>query len=89
MYDRAVRIYNRDGTICFFSVFFLVAQQRLQQVFFNRAYSDAKYPKITTHYTVVPREKDLRWKGSWIILKLYISMYIDCVITERISIYRY
>lgn len=28
-----------------------------------RSFSDAaKYPKITTHYTVIPREKDERWK---------------------------
>lgn len=31
----------------------------------RRSISDAvKYPKITTHYTVCPREKDERWKGK-------------------------
>lgn len=28
----------------------------------NRSYSNTTVPKITTHYTVVPREKDPRWK---------------------------
>ncbi|KAK7601525.1 hypothetical protein V9T40_008966 [Parthenolecanium corni] len=28
----------------------------------NRFYSDVAHPKITTHYTVVPRESDERWK---------------------------
>ncbi|XP_046489340.1 electron transfer flavoprotein-ubiquinone oxidoreductase, mitochondrial [Neodiprion pinetum] len=28
----------------------------------RRTYSDASFPKITTHYTVVPRETDPRWK---------------------------
>lgn len=31
----------------------------------NRFYSDTvKYPKITTHYTIHPRESDPRWKGK-------------------------
>lgn len=29
----------------------------------RRWYSDV-YPKITTHYTVYPRDKDPRWKGE-------------------------
>lgn len=29
----------------------------------KRLYSDA-YPKITTHYTIHPRDKDPRWKGK-------------------------
>lgn len=39
----------------------------MQRIFLNtnRFYSDvAKYPKITTHYTVHPRESDSRWKGK-------------------------
>lgn len=28
----------------------------------RRAYTEAAYPKITTHYSVVPRESDPRWK---------------------------
>ncbi|XP_024939640.1 electron transfer flavoprotein-ubiquinone oxidoreductase, mitochondrial isoform X3 [Cephus cinctus] len=36
--------------------------QRLQAAS-NRAYSEGTFPKITTHYTVVPRETDPRWKG--------------------------
>nr|CAD7394370.1 unnamed protein product [Timema cristinae] len=29
----------------------------------TRRYSNQQFPKITTHYTVVPRETDPRWKG--------------------------
>ncbi|XP_018326929.1 electron transfer flavoprotein-ubiquinone oxidoreductase, mitochondrial isoform X2 [Agrilus planipennis] len=28
----------------------------------NRLFSDEAFPKITTHYTIYPREKDPRWK---------------------------
>ncbi|XP_012288068.1 electron transfer flavoprotein-ubiquinone oxidoreductase, mitochondrial isoform X1 [Orussus abietinus] len=36
--------------------------QQLQQAS-KRFYSETAFPKITTHYTVVPRESDPRWKG--------------------------
>lgn len=29
----------------------------------SRCFSDQAFPKITTHYTIHPREKDPRWKG--------------------------
>ena len=31
----------------------------------SRLYSSDSVPKITTHYTVVPRETDPRWKGNF------------------------
>ncbi|EDW74727.1 uncharacterized protein Dwil_GK15743 [Drosophila willistoni] len=44
----------------------LLKMQRVQKLFtpaFVRSVSEAaKYPKITTHYTLNPREKDERWK---------------------------
>ena len=30
----------------------------------QRFYSSESTPKITTHYTIVPRESDQRWKGK-------------------------
>lgn len=30
---------------------------------FQRAYSQEKFRRITTHYTIIPRESDPRWKG--------------------------
>lgn len=37
--------------------------RRLIHPSLGRFYSDAaKYPKITTHYTIHPRENDPRWK---------------------------
>ncbi|XP_014473874.1 PREDICTED: electron transfer flavoprotein-ubiquinone oxidoreductase, mitochondrial isoform X2 [Dinoponera quadriceps] len=44
--------------------------ERLQRVV-QRAYSDAKFPQITTHYTVVPRETDPRWK------EINMERYVD------------
>ncbi|XP_011306865.1 electron transfer flavoprotein-ubiquinone oxidoreductase, mitochondrial [Fopius arisanus] len=35
--------------------------KRLQKLS-KKSYSDAAFPKITTHYTIVPRETDPRWK---------------------------
>lgn len=32
--------------------------------YFKRYYSD-QFPKITTHYTIHPRDKDPRWKGEY------------------------
>ncbi|XP_018364904.1 PREDICTED: electron transfer flavoprotein-ubiquinone oxidoreductase, mitochondrial isoform X2 [Trachymyrmex cornetzi] len=46
----ASAVFNVSGTI-----------QRLQRIF-QRTYSDAKFPQITTHYTVKSRETDSRWK---------------------------
>ena len=38
----------------------------LRPLLYNRPYSSESVPKITTHYTIVPRETDPRWKGiSW------------------------
>nr|CAD7442804.1 unnamed protein product [Timema bartmani] len=37
--------------------------QRLPWQVTQRRYSNQQFPKITTHYTVVPRETDPRWKG--------------------------
>ena len=36
---------------------------------FKRPYSwtEQSFPKITTHYTVYPREKDSRWEGNFSI----------------------
>ena len=31
---------------------------------FTRLYSVSSTPKITTHYTIHPREQDSRWKGK-------------------------
>lgn len=46
--------------------FFLV--NKLIKPLATRCMSDAaKYPKITTHYTVCPRDKDERWKGNLFI----------------------
>lgn len=41
-------------------------------LFQSRLYSSDSVPKITTHYTIVPRETDARWKG---ILKDDISAF--------------
>ena len=35
----------------------------LRPLLYNRLYSSESVPKITTHYTIVPRETDPRWKG--------------------------
>jgi electron-transferring-flavoprotein dehydrogenase len=31
----------------------------------KRYYSEQIFPKITTHYSIVPRETDPRWKGRF------------------------
>lgn len=41
----------------------------------KRYYSEQLFPKITTHYTVVPRETDSRWKGTY-FLQLLITLFI-------------
>lgn len=46
----------------FFANFFYFPVGRLTNAA-RRLYSDV-YPKITTHYTVYPRDKDPRWKGE-------------------------
>ncbi|XP_078356151.1 electron transfer flavoprotein-ubiquinone oxidoreductase, mitochondrial-like, partial [Oculina patagonica] len=38
------------------------AQRALRPLLYNRLYSSESVPKITTHYTIVPRETDPRWK---------------------------
>ncbi|XP_020619828.1 electron transfer flavoprotein-ubiquinone oxidoreductase, mitochondrial-like [Orbicella faveolata] len=37
-------------------------QRALRPLLYNRLYSSESVPKITTHYTIVPRETDPRWK---------------------------
>lgn len=46
--------------------------QKFQWIF-QRVYSQEKFPKITTHYTIVPRELDQRWKGDDMIYKYEIK----------------
>lgn len=42
-----------------------ISANRLFHSSFVRSVTDvAKYPKITTHYTINPRDKDERWKGK-------------------------
>lgn len=37
---------------------------KLQSKCLVRNFADAQFPKITTHYTIYPREKDPRWKDA-------------------------
>jgi len=41
----------------------------------RRYYSDQIFPKITTHYTIVPRETDSRWKGLYLCMVIYTKVH--------------
>lgn len=64
--------------------FFNIVQRIL--VTTNRFYSDTvKYPKITTHYTVHPRESDPRWKGEIKFTKIETERQCNELVTRMCS----
>lgn len=54
----------------YFNILLYFSDKSFRILIHHGKYSTKFTPKITTHYTVVPRENDPRWQGIFFLYKL-------------------